>query len=602
MRVADYIIQYFVEHGARHVFLLPGGGAMHLNDAVACNKDLQPVICHHEQVCGIAAEACGRSSTAGFGVAMVTTGPGATNVITPVAGAWIESLPLFIISGQVKRSDALAGRKLRQGGVQEVDIVSIVRPITKFVHTLNDPQRVKAALDEAFWNMREGRPGPVWIEVPLDVQAAQINPEKLENWIPREANKQKQLGTQLSAFKELLANAKRPIILAGHGIRIAQAEILFEKMIDRLKIPCVFTWNACDLLAWDNPLYVGRPGVVASRAPNFAIQNCDLLIAIGSRLDNVITAYNPKGFARMAHKVVVDIDQNELERHEMQFDLAINVDAKAFISSILADECFEYSAPVEWMDRCSGWKRRYPANESSSTATDNVMGHYDFVDCLSENLQPNTNVITGSSGFAVEAFYTGFRNRPGQRIFLTSGLGSMGYGLAAAIGCCIGSALRPTYCIESDGSLMMNLQELATLTSYNLPITVIIMNNGGYASIRNTQKNYFSSRFIGTDQKSGLFIPDIVSIAGAFGIEAVEVTNPTELSEALSGKLPSRPRLINVILAKDEVLSPKVSAIPQPDGSMISMPLEDMSPLLPLEVLKHEMLIPLTEQSYRSRA
>ena len=602
MRVADYIIQYLAGLGTQHIFLLPGGGAMHLNDAVASNPGVKAVICHHEQACGIAAEACGRSTAAGFGVAMVTTGPGATNVITPVAGAWIESLPLFIISGQVKRADALAGRKIRQGGVQEVDIVSLVRPITKYVATLNVASEIKAILDRAVWFMRDGRPGPVWIEVPLDLQAAQIEPQMLVGWSPEDDRPARDLAPSLTQLKELLSSAKRPVVLVGHGVRIAGAEPIFRAFIERLGAPTTFTWNACDLLPWDHPLYVGRPGVVASRAPNFAIQNCDLLISIGCRLDNIITAYNPHGFARAAKKVVVDVDINELDRHEMRVDLPILADAKEFITAVLQDGDFKSSVPDAWVSRCLDWKSRYPVNEIAPVGTAGLMSHYEFVDCVSDLLAPNTNVITGSSGLAVEVFYTAFRNRVGQRLFLTSGLGAMGYGVAAAVGCCIGSGLRPTYCIESDGSLMMNLQELATLLSLELPITVIVMNNGGYASIRNTQRNYFDSRFIGTDEPSGLFMPDLTEVARSFGLDAIEVSNPAELTSALCGQVPSRPRLINVILSRDEVLAPKVSAIPQKDGSIISMPLEDMSPLLPIEVLEREMMIPLTEQSIRSRS
>ena len=602
MRVAEYIINYLSELGTQHIFLLPGGGAMHLNDAVACNPLITAIICHHEQACGIAAEAYGRSSVPGFGVAMVTTGPGATNIITPVAGAWIESLPLFIISGQVKRSDAIAGRKIRQGGVQEVDVISIVRPITKFAATLNDPVKVKAMLDEAIWHMLRGRAGPVWIEVPLDVQAAQIVPWELAGWPPGSSEPEPDLTFDLGKFEELISSAKRPLILAGHGVRIAGAEQLFCEFLNKFKIPATFTWNACDLLPWDHSLYIGRPGVVASRAANFAIQNCDLLISIGCRLDNVITAYNPLGFARAARKIVVDVDQNELDRHEMKIDLAIRADAKVFLTAALDDNDFQFTASDDWLNKCHDWKSRYPAREPTETISGSLMGHYDFIDQLSDVLPPETNVITGSSGLAVEVFYTAFRNRTGQRIFLTSGLGAMGYGVAAAIGCCIGSNLRQTYCIESDGSLMMNLQELATLRSLGLPITIVVMNNGGYCSIRNTQRNYFESRFIGTDGASGLFIPNLTEVARSFDIEAIEIKNSHELAVALSGQIPHGPRLLNVVLARDEVLAPKVSAIPQKDGSIISMPLEDMTPLLPLEVLMREMLIPLTDQSYEARS
>jgi acetolactate synthase-1/2/3 large subunit len=405
----------------------------------------------------------------------------------------------------------------------------------------------------------------------------------------------------IAAFKTLLEGAERPVVLAGHGIRIAGAADQFRALAEKLGIPCTFTWNAADLLPFDHPLYVGRPGVVAARAPNFAIQNCDLLIAIGCRLDNIITAYNPKGFARAAKKIVVDVDAHELSRHEMAIDLPIEADAKVVIDTLL-HENIDYRVPQNWAERCEDWKRRYPASEGRAATSGERMNHYAFCDVLSRSLKPNTNVITGSSGLAVEVFYTTFQNREGQRLFLTSGLGAMGYGVAAAIGACVGAGRKPTYCIESDGSLMMNIQELATLRAQSLPITVVVMNNGGYASIRNTQRNYFDSRFIGTDRESGLLIPDLVAIAQSFGLPAVDVSSEAELEAALEDAPTAGPRLINVHLARDEVLAPKVSALPQKDGSIISMPLEDMSPLLPLDVLQREMIVPLSEQSLRSRA
>lgn len=343
--------------GIEDVFFLPGGGAMYLNDALACEARITAIPCHHEQACGIAAEAYGRTHHSGFGVAMVTTGPGATNTVTPVAGAWIESLPLFILSGQVKRPDALRGRPLRQSGVQEVDIVSMVKPITKFSVTVDSPENVRKCFEEAVWHMREGRPGPVWLDVPLDVQAAPIDPEKLIGFQPPLARIKTELESAFIEIDKLLANAKRPLILAGHGVRISGAAEDFKKLVNKLRIPTVFTWNASDLLAWDDPLYVGRPGVVAARAPNFAIQNCDCLISIGCRLDNIITAYNPKEFARNAIKIVVDVDQNELDRHEMDITLPILADAKDFLEIWLSRKVSNTPNWQEWGAKCLDWKK-----------------------------------------------------------------------------------------------------------------------------------------------------------------------------------------------------------------------------------------------------
>jgi len=593
-RVADYLLNRLADIGVEDIFFLPGGGAMYLNDALACESRITAVPCHHEQACGIAAEAYGRTHNSGFGVAMVTTGPGATNVLTPVAGAWIESLPLFILSGQVKRPDALRGRPLRQSGVQEVDVVSMVKPVTKYAVTIDSPENARKCFEEAIWHMRNGRPGPVWLDVPLDVQAAPIDPEKLAGFVPPTESTGLGLLSAISELDNVLSKAKRPLIIAGHGVRISGAAKQFKELVEKLGIPCVFTWNASDLLSWDHPLYIGRPGVVAARAPNFAIQNCDCLISIGCRLDNIITAYNPKGFARNAKKIVVDVDQNELDRHEMEISLPILSDAQDFINAWLDGKQSEHPNWADWQSKCLDWKKRYTPLDGRKFESDGPISHYEFAETLSDAIPENQLVITGSSGLAVEVFYTVYRNKIGQRMFLTSGLGSMGYGIAAAIGACIGAGRIPTVCVESDGSLMLNLQELATLKALNLPITVVVMNNGGYASIRNTQRNYFEERYLGTGPASGLFIPDFVEVSKGMGLAAEDITSVNDLGKSF-GK--SGPRLLNVHLKSDEVLSPKVAAMPQPDGSIISMPLEDMSPLLSLAQLEAEMLDGVDERS-----
>lgn len=599
-RVADYLISTLADLGLRDIFLLPGGGAMYLDDALACEGRINPIPCHHEQACGIAAEANGRTNSVGFGVALVTSGPGATNVLTPVVGAWIESLPLLVISGQVKRPDALRGRALRQSGVQEVDIVSMVKPVTKYAVTIQNPEDARRCLEEAIWHMKSGRPGPVWIDIPLDIQAAPIDPNTLLGFESKiEPLVAQGLMKDVEDLSMILDRAERPMILAGHGVRISGAAQIFRDLVEKLNIPCAFTWNAADLLPEDHPLYIGRPGVVAARAPNFGIQNCDCLISIGCRLDNIITAFNPKGFARDALRIVVDVDANELARHEMKIDLKICADAHDFLSTWSGVEHSPKKSWESWRLRCVEWKMRYPALDGKSFRNDEPISHFQFIDALSEAIPENRLIVTGSSGLGVEVFYTAFRNKSGQRMFLTSGLGSMGYGLPAAIGACLGAGREPTICVEGDGSLMLNLQELAVLKSQNLPIVLLIMNNNGYASIRNTQKNYFSSRYIGTGPTSGLYIPDLLAISKAFGLKSKRISRSEELTFTLTDVLSNNkgPYVLEVCLQNDEVLSPKCAAIPQPDGSILSMPLEDMSPLLPLERLKEEMIVDLDSRS-----
>jgi acetolactate synthase-1/2/3 large subunit len=601
-RVADYIADFVAGLGVKHVFLLPGGGAMYLVDAVGKCPGLETVACLHEQAAAISAEAYARVNE-NLGVCLVTTGPGATNAITAVAGAWIESVPLMVISGQVKRSDMLRGAPLRQKGVQEVDIIGMVRGITKYAVTVEHPEDIRAVMERAAFLAREGRAGPVWIDVPLDVQGAPIEPAGLKPWQHGETGaSRKDISSGIEQLQKQIAQAERPLLLAGHGIRLSGAAKVFRELTETLGIPVVTTWNALDLLPYEHPLLVGRPGVVALRAPNFAVQNCDLLISIGSRLDNIITAYNPRGFARSARKVVVDVDRNEIEKLDMDIALPVEADARDFLQAWQVAGVPAHPDWSAWKARCADWKRRYPVNDGAPFPSSGAISHYQLMDALSDAIPENTVVSTGSSGLAVEAFYTIFRNKEGQRVFLTSGLGSMGYGLPAAIGACFADGNQPMVAIESDGSLQLNIQELATLRAANLPICLIVMNNEGYASIRNTQRNYFKERFVGTGPEAGLLLPDLEKVATTYGLPFMRIADASELKDKLKLALSQpRPLLVDVRLIPNESLAPKVSALPQPDGSMKSMPLEDMTPLLPLDILKAEMTVELSGLSLDAR-
>lgn len=601
-RVADYIADFIADLGVEHVFLLPGGGAMHLVDAVGKSGRVKPVACLHEQAAAISAEAYARINE-NLGVAMVTTGPGATNAITAVAGAWIESVPMMVVSGQVKRSDMLKGAPLRQKGVQEVDIISMVKSVTKYAVTVENPLEIRSVMEQAVHLARSGRAGPVWIDVPLDVQGAPIDKASLKGWnAPAGVAASPAQQADMKQLVQLVSQAKRPLILAGHGVRLSGGAEVFVRVAEKLQIPVVTTWNALDLLPYEHPLLVGRPGVVALRAPNFAVQNCDLLISIGSRLDNIITAYNPQGFARVAKKVVVDVDRNEIEKLDMPIDMAVCADARSFLEQM--EQATGGLSPLPewqaWRQRCMEWKKRYPVADGAPFPAKGEISHYAFVEAMSEAAPENTVVSTGSSGLAVEAFYTAFRNKPGQRVFLTSGLGSMGYGLPAAIGACFANHCRPMIAVESDGSLQLNIQEFATLRAFKLPIAIVIMNNGGYASIRNTQRNYFKGRYVGTGPEANLWLPDLENIAKAYEIQYCRISEMSELEKGLKAAFAkSGPSIIDVRLVSNEMLAPKVAALPQADGSMLSMPLEDMSPLLPRDELRGNMLIPLLPASER---
>lgn len=607
-RAADIVADVIANTGVEHVFLLPGGGAMYLVDAVGKHPDIEVVACLHEQAAAIAAEAYGRIHPSGIGVAMVTTGPGATNAITAVAGAWIESVPLLIISGQVKRADMLRDSPLRQKGVQEVDIVSMVKSITKYAKTIENVDDIRFETEQAIHIAKSGRAGPVWLDIPLDIQGAPANYRSQTGFHPQidslsEAGRQAALDSAIERTLGLIEQAQRPLILAGHGVRLSGAARDFIALAEQIGIPVVTTWNALDLLPFEHPLCVGRPGVVALRAPNFAVQNCDLLISIGSRLDNIITAYNPRGFARSAKKVVVDIDTAEIDKLDMDIEISVCADAKHFITELKRRAKGIQNAQHEtWRRQCQDWKRRYPVNEGHAFEDNGPITHYHFSDALSQVVAENTLVATGSSGLAVEIFYTVFRNKPGQRVFLTSGLGAMGYGLPAAIGACFANGRKPMLLVESDGSMQLNIQELATLKAFNLPICIVIMNNGGYCSIRNTQRNYFDSRFVGTGPEAGLLLPDLEAVANTYNLAYAKISTAHQLEQQMQFAMDkSWPMILEIELVHSETLAPKVAAIPQPDGSMLSMPLEDSSPLLPLAVLQAEMLIPLTEQSLKAR-
>ncbi len=602
VRLADYVAAFVAEQGIDCVFLVPGGGAMYLDDAFGAEPRLDYVANHHEQASAIAAEAYARINGR-LGCAVVTTGPGGTNAVTGCAGAWIESVPVLFISGQVKRADLIGASGVRQMGPQEVDIVSIVRPITKYAATVLDPADIRRHLEQAVHLATTGRRGPVWIDIPLDVQNAKINPAALSGFTPepQDASHKTRLEALSGEILEMIAAAERPIILAGHGIRLAEAAAKFRALYEALQIPVATTWNATDLIPADHPLSVGKPGVVALRAPNFAIQNSDLILAIGARLDNVVTAYNPGKFGRCARKIMVDVDPAELAKFDGVdgFAMRIEADARDFIDALL--QRAQAQTPRDrsaWLARCVDWKRRYPINDGAPFSKKGPISHFHLTQALSDELPPDTMIVTGSSGLAVEFFYTGFQNKEGQRVFLTSGLGAMGYGLPAMIGAYMASDRRPFVGLESDGSLMMNMQEMQTIATLRLPLRLIVFNNNGYASIRNTQRNYFEGRYVGSGPAAKLEIPDLLELAKTFGWDAFRISDVADLHSGLQRALThSGPLLVDVELIADEALFPKSAALPQADGSMRSMPLEDMSPLLPRDEFKANMIAPLDPAS-----
>tara|TARA_B100000902_G_scaffold233969_1_gene221825 strand:- start:11443 stop:13263 length:1821 start_codon:yes stop_codon:yes gene_type:complete len=598
IRVADYVASFIKKIGVDCIFMVPGGGAMFLNDAIKCKKGLDFVANHNEQASSISAEAYSRV-TENIGVGIFTTGPGSTNAITGVAGAWIESVPLMIISGQVKTSDLKGKSGVRQMGPQEVDIISIVKPITKYAITIKNPKNIRLELEKSYYLATTGRKGPVWIDIPLNIQASLIKQNELIGFKKINKKYPNKIFNKYNEIINLINSSNRPIILAGHGIRLSKASVEFKKLYNALKIPVVTTWNAMDLIPNSNNLNIGKPGTVALRAPNFAIQNADLLISIGARLDNVVTAYNQQNFAKNARKIIVDIDANELNKFKIKLDLKIQLDAKMFISNLNKKiKNKKIKKFNDWITKCNDWKNRYAINDGKPFPKNEKISHLRLIDAFSKYLPKNALIVTGSSGLAIESFYMAFKNKPGQRIFLTSGLGAMGYGLPALIGALHSKKYKEIICIESDGSFLMNLQEILTLKLSKKPFKLFILNNKGYASIRNTQKNYFNGRYIATGPESNLYLPDIPKLVKSIGINSITIKNSEDLNKGIQKALKSKNSIIcDISLLPNDSLWPKASAIPLSNGSMLSMPLEDMTPLLSRKQLRAEMLYPLNPAS-----
>ena len=602
MRVADYILDTVVNQHVSDIFFLPGGGAMHLNNALLKNKNIRAISMLHEQGAAIAAEGYARTSGK-FGVCMVTSGPGATNAITGLSGAWFESTPVMFISGQVKRADLKSNSGLRQLGTQELDIISVVQSISKYAVCLMDPLKARYELEKAMYLMCSGRPGPVWIDVPLDVQATEIQPKELEPFIPsvipatEQAAHQAKAKAAVDEVVRFLASAERPVLLVGNGIHCASAEEDLLKLISVLNIPTQTTWIAADLLEYSHPLYFGRPGTVAARGANFTIQNSDLVIAIGARMDFSITGFNRKQFARGAKIVVVDIDKAEIEKLGDMPDCAIISDAKEFIQRLSA-VCDKIRPPdySSWIARCAEWKQRYPVVLPSFHEQTGYANTYVFTEILCEELVESDMVIPGSSGASIDTFWLSAKLKKGQRAVPTGGLGAMGYGLPAAIGGCIGSGGRRTIAVDGDGGFMLNMQELEVVKRLNLPIKFFVLNNNGYASIRASQNGYFNVA-IGCDSTSGLTLPDIGRLVNAFEIPSFRISDQADLRDSIRAVLGTDgPAICEVMVQPDQAIGPRVTSKLGKDGSMVSSPLEDLSPFLEREEFHANMIIPAVEE------
>ena len=600
MRLADYLIQRVADLGVKHIFTVPGGGAMHLDDALGCSNELTFVCNLHEQASAIAAEAYARV-TNGLGVALVTTGPGGTNALTGVAGAWLESTPCLIISGQVKRADMMGDSGVRQLGSQEVDVVSLASPITKYAVTVMDPGTIRYHFEKAVYLATTGRPGPVWLDIPLDVQAANVEPSSLQGFdaseVPGAELDGDRLAHEVAETIALLNDAERPVMLIGNGVRLAGAQELLLEAVDLLGIPVLTTWMGADLLWEDHPLFFGKPGTVASRGANFTLQNADLLLSVGARLDFAVTGYAQDQCARAARKVVVDVDVAEIRKLSMYVDVPVCADAKDFLGGLLRRrEDLTSKDRADWMARCTTWKVSYPVVLPEYWEQTDRVNTYVFASVLAEELAEDDLIIPGSSGVGIDTFWLTFTVKRGQRLFSTGGLGAMGFGLPASIGGCLASGGKRTVSVDGDGGFQLNIQELATLERLGLPVKIFILNNQGYASIRSMQRNHFDGRLMGCDATSGLGLPSLAAVGAAYGLSVSRISEHAQLRNGIRDVLGHPgPVLCEVLVAPDQPVGPRVSSSVRADGSMFSRPLEDLWPFLEREELQANMLIPMIE-------
>lgn len=611
IRLADYIADFMVSHGVRHNFSVTGGGAMHLNDAFGHKEGLETIYNHHEQACSIAAEGYARL-TGNVALVCVTSGPGGTNAITGVLGAWQDSIPMFVVSGQVKRetTTACTGATVRQLGDQEYQIAESVRPMTKYAVMITDPESIRYHLEKAWFLCNHGRKGPVWIDVPVDVQGTIIETDELVGFDKTECIGETPVydATQTDAILEKLKNARQPVILAGTGIRLSGVYEEFLKVIDALQIPVVTAWNAHDLLWDEHPLYCGRPGTVGNRGGNFVVQKADCILILGCRCNIRQISYNYKCFAENAYKIMVDIDANELSKPTLQIDMKIHADVKDVLCDILTKTSDETTSSQfdsvnsrneksvngeienaervnserrEWLSWARDINEKYPVVLPSYYEADKPLNPYVFLKEFSQMLPEGEEVICGNGSACVMTFQS-FAIKKGQRLFTNSGCAAMGYGFPAALGCAIAEDGKRVICIDGDGSFMMNLQELATVAYHKLNLKIVLLNNNGYHSIRQTQTNLFSEHSLtGVNSDNGVGFPDFKLLAMAFGVKYRKLDDLNDIKNEVTAFLNEvGPIILEVYVDEKQNFEPKLASKRLEDGTMVSPKLDDMYPFL----------------------
>ena len=600
VKISDYVINYLASLGIKDIFLISGGGCIHLIDSVGKNKKIRFICNHHEQASAIAAEAYSRI-TEKISVCLVTTGPGSTNTLTGLIGSWLDSIPVIFISGQIKRETIADYSKLRQIGDQEVNIVDMVKPVTKYAVTVFKEEEISYHMEKATYLATHGRSGPVWINIPLDVQGAKIKKSAFKHFDEKEIKKnitnREHLKGEVRFVLEKIKKAKRPLLFVGNGVRLAGAEKELLNLVKLLKIPVVTGFAGFDLISSSNPYFVGRPGTIGQRSGNFAVQNSDLLLVVGSKLNIRMIGYNFKSFARGAYKIMVDIDKEEMNKSTLSIDKKINSDAKIFVDEMI-DQLKNSKAKFSvqnWLDKTRYWLRKY-STVLPEYWKEKKVNPYCFIDTLSKYLNKN-DVIAVSNATAAICTYQAIRFPQGLRIVNNSGCAAMGYGLPASLGAAVANKKGKTICIEGDGSIQMNIQEFQTIVHNKLPLKIFVYNNKGYVSIRLTQNGLFSGRLVASSEDSGVSCPDIIKVAKAYGIHTETITSHKDMDKTIKKVLSYKdPVLCEVVVSSEMQFSPKSASMQLKDGTFVSRPLEDMAPFLSREELKANMFIPLWEK------
>lgn len=597
-RVADLIADILVSNGIEHVFTVTGGGAMHLNDALGHKDGLRCVYNHHEQACAIAAESYARINNK-MATVCVTTGPGGTNAITGVLGGWLDSIPMLVISGQV-RYDTTARYSqtgIRAFGDQEFDIVKAVGCMTKYAEMVIDPQRIRYCVEKAIHLAKTGRPGPCWLDIPLNVQAAYVETDDLEGYCPDFPAGTQPPKVSDEVAKEIIRKirqAERPVFNAGNGIRIAGAYDVFRRVAEKLNIPIVTGWNSIDLIEDEHRLYVGRAGIMGDRPGNWAVQNSDLLFSVGSRLSIRQVGYNYQSWAREAYTIVEDVDKEELKKPNLHIDMPVWADAKDLLEAMernLENEALQEKS--SWIAVCQNWKEKYPVVQECHKTQEGLVNVYAFIHSLSSRLPVGKITVVGNGSACVVGSHA-YVIKDKQRFIINSAVASMGYDLPAAIGACVASGNDDIICISGDGSIQMNLQELQTIIHHKMPIKIFVINNGGYHSIRQTQKNFFGEPLVGIGQDSGdLSFPSMEKLAWAYGYPYEKISSNAELDKLENVLKQDGPCICEIFVDVDQKFEPKAASKRLEDGTMVSAPLEDLAPFLDREELEAQMFIPL---------